>query len=189
MGLLLIIAIVLLLPVLSTPIVNGQSLSTKPANYQVEGRLIMQAVETGEKRMFRFFNDLGGSLALSKDISSVEATGLVHVSQEDGVVAAIKLDNLTGLRDQQIGVGSTVRGRLIGSISLLGVVSKIDVPVKINRYDKETYVVEPLKAMLFSMEELEIEEEMGELMNADVSGISDVLRLYFTFILHPPLNS
>jgi len=186
-GLLLIIAVLVVLPLFSTPIVNGQSLSAKPARYQVAGRLIMQAVETGEKRMFRFFNEVGGSVELAKDISSVEATGAVHVRSDVGVglVALLKLENLIGLRDQQIAVGNTVRGRLLGSIQLMGVTNDIDVPVKITRYDEETYIVEPVGAMIYSMEELEIEEEVEKLMNADMAGISDVLRLYFKFVLRP----
>lgn len=205
-----ICAVLVSLPLLSAPLAGRKGVLTPSVRYEVSGRVILAAVETGEQRIFRFFNDIRGKVEFAKGVGSVEATGLVHVplgslpmrlyaerlpTQSSAVrrmlaeggapVASIKFENLTGLRDHEIAVGNQTLGRLLGKVRVLGLVDEIDVAVRITRYDEKTYVIEPIEGLTYSLDELGIADEVAMFIEADPDMLEDFLRFYFKFILRP----
>jgi len=200
---------VMLLPMELVPATDGYQLSARPAKYSISGRIVMATVQTGEQRLFRFFNDVEGMLEVASGSSLVEAKGKVNIRLNIGrdnvdveqhakrgllhhvistgatPVASINVENLIGFRDKNIAVGNVTKGRLIGSIRALGFIDDFDVPVKIMRDDVLTYVVEPLEGLEYSIEKLGFSEEVATLMKTDPEMLEDLLRLYFKLILQP----
>lgn len=197
-------------PLAAVPIKRNVGL-TSPARYDVRGRVILSTVHEGFQRVFRFFNEVGGEVNVNQGIDSTEADGMVQVKlpvddpapRNDGVtvmnpslvqklhqlgatpIASIKVNNLTGLRGRDVLVGHTVQGRLLGRMRVLGVVRDLDVAVNITRYDTNTYIVEPVEGITYSMEELGVTDEVAYLMETDPFSMEDLLRLYFKFVLEP----
>lgn len=195
-------------PLVAVPIKRNIGL-TSPTRYNVSGRVVLSTVHDGFQRVFRFFNEVGGEVNVNQGLDSQEADGMVQVrfpvndssTQTDHImvmspsfvqklhqlgatpIASIKVENLTGLRGNNVAVGHTVQGRLLGRMRVLGVVRDLDVTVNITRYDTNTYIVEPVEGLTYSMEELGVSEEVAYLMETDPFSMEDLLRFYFKFVL------
>lgn len=197
-------------PLAAAPRARHTGLSS-PVRYDVRGRVILSTVHDGFQRVFRFFNEVGGEINVNPGIDSTEAAGLVQVKFPQGdqntppdrvtmmnptmvqklhqlgstPIASIKLSNLTGLKDREITIGHTVAGHMLGRLRVLGVVRDLDVKVHITRYDAQTYIVEPVEGITYSMDELGVTDEVAYLMETDPFSMEDLLRIYFKFVLEP----
>lgn len=157
----------------------------------VKGRLVLSATTHEGLRLFRFFNDLKGSVSLNRSSYACEGTiniPLLHGSKPDSTQItllehpissfSIKIDSLQALKEDPSSKYSP-DGHLMGSLEMGDITKELDIPVHLHWETQKRLSIEPKQGLSYSMSELGVTQEVAGLLDLDPLSLEDHLSVQF----------
>lgn len=162
----------------------------------VKGRLVLSATTHEGLRLFRFFNDLKGSVRLNRSNYACEGTiriPLLHENRpekkhddnaqitllEHPISAlSIKIDSLQELKEDPSSKHSP-DGQLTGSLEMGDITKELDIPVHLHWETQKRLSIEPKQGLFYSMSELGVTQEVASLLDLDPLSLEDHLSVQF----------
>lgn len=143
------------------------SLQARNIESPISGRVIVaQKAESGDKT-YTFMNDLVGHITLPIDHLRPSAKGWAVVHAEGHMPYRIDIASLSGLPLTGVKTGDSITGHMRGDVLSGKQTHRLDIPIKITRYDQNTAIIEP----------------KGPIKTYTVVP---PVELYFKFIVHIP---
>jgi hypothetical protein len=155
----------------------------------VKGRLVLSATTHEGLRLFRFFNDLKGSVRLNRSNYACEGTvriPLLHENKPTKITLlehpissfSIKIDSLQALKEDPSSKHSP-DGHLMGSLEMGDITKELDIPVHLHWETQKRLSIEPKQGLSYSMSELGVTQEVASLLDLDPLSLEDHLSVQF----------